>query len=98
VLTDRELVQRVAVTLEALVLLHVRGPDEAAVQVVGPPVVRARERLPGVAPRVVVEELRPPVRAHVVEAVQLPGRVPHEEHRFAGEVLHDEVAGARDLL
>ena len=45
-----------------------------------------------------VEQLRPPVGADVVEGARLAGRVAGHDHRLAGDVADEEVAGGRELL
>ena len=99
VAVDRDVVERVVRAIELLALLHVRRADQLAVQVEGPRVVRADERLArGLRPADVVEELRPAVAAHVVEGAELAGVVPHDEDRLPRDVADDVVAGVRDLL
>ena len=73
---DRDRVERVGRPLEPFVLVDVRRPDEAALEVVRPGVVRALEDLADVAAGgLVVEQLRAPMRADVVEGVERPGAV-----------------------
>ena len=97
---DRDLVERVRLALELLVLVDVGRPDEPPVEVERPGVVRALEGLADMTAQLagLVEQLGPAVGAHVVERAWLAALVPGHDHRLAGDVADEEVAGVRELL
>ena len=79
--------------------MDVRRGQEPAVEVVRPGMVRTLERPAEVRARwVVVEELRAPMRAQVVERPKLAVPVAHDEHRLAHDVADEVVARAGDLV
>jgi hypothetical protein len=80
----------------AVVALHQRDRAHAPVEVEGPRVVRADERLPGVA-LLVAAELDAAVRAAVVEHADRAVLVAHHHHRLAADLQGPVVADVRHL-
>src|SRR5688500_1971417 len=92
-------VESVVGTLELLVLVDVRRREQAPVVVVRPCVIGALEGLAQrSAGRLVVEKLRAPVGADVVEGAQVAIAVPGDEDRLAGNVTNEVVARRGHLV
>ena len=73
------------------------GPDQRAVEVVDPGVVRALEA--DRRPARLLDDRGPPMPAHVVEAAQSPRFIANNQDRLPRQVLGREVDGVgRDLV
>jgi hypothetical protein len=91
-LAGREAHQPVSAEIEAGEARLVGDAEKLALRVVGPGVIGADE---GAGVAAALGDRRTTMAADVGEGAHLPIRSPHQQHRHAGRVLGDVVAGLR---
>ena len=94
---DRDAVQGKVLLLEMRHFVHVRRPDEAPIEAVGPRVVRALDAAGELAGRLRAES-RAAMPTDVVEGVHASVRRSRDDDAVARHVAEDELAGACDFL